>query len=276
VVAGAQTIRVSFSGHDEIDARVIGKDPSTDVAVLQVDAHSRSLSPLPLGDSDEVQVGDPVVAIGNPFSLTRTATAGIVSALQRTIDAPYSASTIDHAIQTDAAINHGNSGGPLINARGEVIGVNSQIRTGGSGTDGNVGIGFAIPINTVKTVVAQLIRDGKVEHAFLGAGAVPVTPDLARTFNLPVSHGLLVQQVAPGSAAEKAGLLPGRTPVVVAGESYRLGGDIIVRADQTSVSSEAQLRAVIERKSPGEALTLAIWRDGRRQHVHVTLGRPPG
>jgi S1-C subfamily serine protease len=275
VIAGAQTVQVSFSGHDEIVARVIGKDPVTDVAVLQVDAHSRSLTPLPLGDSDEVKVGDPVVAIGNPFSLTRTATAGIVSALRRTIDAPNSASTIDHAIQTDAAINHGNSGGPLINARGEVIGVNSQIRTG-SGADGNVGIGFAIPINTVKTVVAQLIRVGKVQHAFLGAGAVAVTPDLARTFNLPVSHGLLVQHVVPGSGAEKAGLLPGRTPVVVAGESYRLGGDIIVRADQAPVSSEAHLRAVIERKKPGEGLSLEIWRDGRKQHVHVTLGQPPG
>ena len=132
VIAGAQKIQVSFSGNDQIRAKVVGKDPSTDVAVLQVDAHSRSLTPIPMGNSVLVQVGDPVVAIGNPFSLTRTATAGIVSAVQRTIDAPNGLS-IDHVIQTDAAINHGNSGGPLINAEGEVIGVNAQISTGGTG-----------------------------------------------------------------------------------------------------------------------------------------------
>jgi S1-C subfamily serine protease len=272
VIAGAQKIQVSFSGNDQIGARVVGKDPSTDVAVLQVDAHSRSLTPLPLGNSDEVQVGDPVVAIGNPFSLTRTATVGIVSAIQRTIDAPNGLS-IDHVIQTDAAINHGNSGGPLIDSRGEVIGVNAQIQSGNSG--GNVGIGFAIPINTVKTVVAQLIRNGAVQHAFLGVAAVPVTAQLARLFNLPTTSGLLVQHVTARSAAGDAGLRTGRTPVVVEGESYLLGGDIIVAANGASVSTQEQLRDLIAREKPGDRISLQIYRDGKKKTIEVTLGEHP-
>jgi S1-C subfamily serine protease len=272
VIAGAQKVQVSFSGTDEIGARVVGKDPSTDVAVLQIDAHSRSLTPLPLGDSDEVQVGDEVVAIGNPFSLTRTATAGIVSAVERTIDAPNGFS-IGHAIQTDAAINHGNSGGPLIDNAGDVIGVNAQIT---AGTAGNVGIGFAIPVNTVKSVAAQLIRNGKVLHAFLGVAAQPVTPSLARLFNLPVSHGLLVQAVTPRSAAAHAGLRAGSTPVLVGGESYALGGDIIVAVDGKSVSTQSQLRELLTLDKPGDRLGLTIYRGAKKVHLEVTLGHPPG
>ncbi len=268
VVAGAQKIQVSFSGSDELNASVVGKDPSTDVAVLQVDARSRSLTPIPLGNSDAVQVGDAVVAIGNPFSLTRTATAGIVSAVQRTIDAPNGL-TIDHVIQTDAAINHGNSGGPLLNARGQVIGVNAQIP---NESGGNVGIGFAIPINTVKGVVAQLIRSGKVQHAFLGVSAVPVTAQLARLFDLPTKSGLLVQQVTPGSAAATAGLRAGRTSVVVEGESYLLGGDIIVAADGAPVSSQNQLRDLIARAKPGDRISLQVYRAHKRRTMEVKLG----
>src|SRR5919205_1619136 len=148
VIAGARSVEVSFSNHDSMKARVVGKDPGTDLALLKVDARSRALTPLALGDSDTVRVGDSVVAIGNPFGLDRSVTAGIVSALQREIQAPNSYA-IDHVIQTDAAINHGNSGGPLLNADGRVIGVNAQIETGSNG-GGNVGIGFAIPINTVR------------------------------------------------------------------------------------------------------------------------------
>jgi S1-C subfamily serine protease len=269
VIAGAQKVQVSFSGNDELNARVIGKDPSTDVAVIQVDARSRSLTPLPLGDSDAVQVGDPVVAIGNPFSLTRTATAGIVSAVQRTIDAPNGLS-IDHVIQTDAAINHGNSGGPLLNSRGDVIGVNAQIQAGSSG--GNLGIGFAIPINTVKSVVAQLIRNGKVQHAFLGVAALPVTSSFAHLFNLPTMTGLLVQQVTPGSAAARAGLRAGQTPVVVEGESYVLGGDIIIAANGAPVQSQSQLRDLIAREKPGDRISLQLYRAGKRKTIEVTLG----
>jgi len=272
VIAGAQQVQVSFSGADQIGAKVVGKDPSTDVAVLQIDTHSRSLTPLPLGDSDKVEVGDSVVAIGNPFSLTRTATAGIVSAVERTIDAPNGFS-IGHAIQTDAAINHGNSGGPLIDADGNVIGVNAQIT---AGTAGNVGIGFAIPVNTVKAVAAQLIRSGKVRHPFLGVAAQPVSPSLARLFDLPVSHGLLVQTVTPRSAAAHAGLRAGSTPVLVQGESYALGGDIIVAVDGEAVSTQSQLRELLTVHKPGDRLALSLYRGNSKLHVEVTLGRPPG
>ena len=185
VISGAKQVRVSFSNGASTKATVEGTDASSDLAVLKIDASSRALTPLPLGNSDAMQVGDPVVAIGNPFGLDRTVTAGIVSAIQRAITAP-NGYTIDHVIQTDAAINHGNSGGPLLNRRGQVIGVNSQIETGSSSdTSGNVGIGFAIPSNTVKTVIAQLIRVGHIDRAFLGISATPITRDLARVFRLP-------------------------------------------------------------------------------------------
>jgi S1-C subfamily serine protease len=272
VIAGAHKVQVSFSGTDPIVARVIGADASTDVAVLEINTRSRSLSPLPLGDSDLVEVGDSVVAIGNPFSLTRTATAGIVSAVERTIDAPKGFS-IDHAIETDAAINRGNTGGPLIDADGDVIGINAQITPDGAG---NVGIGFATPINTVKVVAAQLIRSGKVRHVYLGVAAQPVSPSLARLFNLPVSHGLLVQAVTPGSAAARAGLRAGSTPVLIQGESYALGGDIIVDADGRPVSTQSQLRQLLTVHEPGDRLALSFYRGNSKRHVEVTLGRPPG
>jgi len=272
VVQGADTVQVSFSDNDELDATLIGKDPSTDIAVLKVDAHSRSLTALPLGDSDRVTVGDPVVAIGNPFGLARTATAGIVSAVQRTIEAPNTVA-IQHAIQTDAAINHGNSGGPLIDARAQVIGVNAQISTGGTGEQGNVGIGFAIPVNTVKAVAAQIIRNGKAEHAELGIDAKAITPELLKLFNLPVDHGLLVHDVRTGTGAAKAGLQAGTSAVIVEGESYQLGGDIIVSADGQRIASLEKLRDVIARKKPGDKLSLQIYRDGKKKAVAVTLGR---
>ena len=201
-----------------------------------------------------MQVGDPVVAIGNPFGLDRTVTAGIVSAIQRAITAP-NGYTIDHVIQTDAAINHGNSGGPLLNRRGQVIGVNSQIETGSSSdTSGNVGIGFAIPSNTVKTVIAQLIREGHIDRAFLGISATPITRDLARVFRLPATRGLLVQSVQPGSGAAKAGLEAGTTQVVLAGESYKLGGDIVVAAAGQPVASLDKLRDIVAAKKPGDSI----------------------
>jgi S1-C subfamily serine protease len=274
VIQGAQKVQVNFSGDDQIKAKVVGTDPSTDVAVLQIDAHSRSLTPLPLGDSDNVQVGDSVVAIGNPFGLSRTATLGIVSALQRQIDAPNGAA-IKHAIQTDAAINHGNSGGPLIDARGQVIGVNAQITTGGNGTDGNVGIGFAIPVNTVKTVAAQIIRSGKVTHAYLGVYGAAITPELVRLFNLPTSRGVMLEDVVTGSPAEKAGLKPWTTPVVVEGDTYQLGGDIITKVGDTPVTTIEQLRDVIAQMKPGDKLSLEVYRDGKKESVGVKLGRQP-
>ena len=274
VVEGARSVDVSFSNNESMKAKVVGTDPSTDIAVLQVDAHSRALTPLPLGNSDTVRVGASVVAIGNPFGYDRTVTAGIVSALQRVIQAPNSYS-IDHVIQTDAALNKGNSGGPLLDALGDVIGVNSQISTGGSGSTGNVGIGFAVPINTVKTVVAQIEKTGHAEHPFLGISAQAVSRSAAKLFRLPVSHGLLVARVQPGSGAAKAGLSAGTQSATLAGETYPLGGDLIASVDGTHLYSVEQLRDAIGEKEPGDHVKLTVYRGDQQRTVTVELGRQP-
>jgi len=275
VVEGAKSVDVSFSNNESKKAKVVGVDASTDIAVLQVDTHARALTPLPLGNSDAVHVGDSVVAIGNPFGYDRTVTTGIVSALQRVIQAPDSYS-IDHVIQTDAALNKGNSGGPLLDARGEVIGVNSQISTGGSGTSGNVGIGFAVPINTVKTVAAQLISTGHANHAYIGITAQPVTKTAAKLFHLPVSHGLLVAGVQPGSGAAKAGLRASKQSATLAGETYPLGGDLIATVDGTRLYTIDQLRDAIANKQPGDDVKLGVYRGSdKKRTVTVTLGRQP-
>jgi S1-C subfamily serine protease len=273
VIEGADEIRVSFSNRDTVEAQLVGSDPSTDLAVLQVDTGTSALTPLTLGDSDKVEVGDPVVAIGNPFGLDRTATSGIVSALQRLIRAP-NRFTIDHVIQTDAPINHGNSGGPLLNSRGQVIGVNTQIETGGVGS-GNVGIGFSVPSNTVKDVVAQIMRTGRVDHAYLGISGQPVSADVAETYNLPVARGVLVEAVTSESGAGKAGLQGGQKQVVVAGETYVLGGDIIVSFDGKQTSSIEQLRDAIAGHKPGDKVSVVIYRGAKKTGVTVTLGRQP-
>ena len=274
VIAGARRVEVSFSNSDNMRAKVVGADPSTDLAVLQVDARSRALTPLSLGDSDSVRVGDAVVAIGNPLGYDRSVTAGIVSAVQRAITSPNQY-PIDHVIQTDAPINHGNSGGPLINSRGQVVGVNAQIATGGSGADGNIGIGFAIPVNTVKSVVAQLIKTGKVEHAFIGITAKAVTPEIARLFRLPSTHGLLVATVQPGTGAAAAGVRPGSDQVVVSGESWTVGGDLIVSADGVELRSIDQLRDLLSAKKPGQSISLELYRGEKKLTVTVKLGRQP-
>jgi S1-C subfamily serine protease len=273
VIAGARSIQVTFSDNRSIDARLVGSDPSTDIAVLKVNTTSGALTPLALGDSDAVDVGDSVVAIGNPFGLSRSVTAGIVSAIQRQITAP-AGYAIDHVIQTDAAINHGNSGGPLLNARGEVIGVNAQIETGGV-DQGNVGVGFAVPSNTVKNVARQLIEDGKVEHAYIGISVKELTPDVAEEFRLPVKSGVLVEEVHAGSGAAKAGLKGGTTDVTVAGESYRLGGDIIVAANGMPAKDAASLRDITSELEPGDTITLEVYRDEVKQTIEVKLGRQP-
>jgi putative serine protease PepD len=273
VVEGADEVTVSFSNRDTVKAEIVGTDPSSDLAVLRVQTAASALTPLPLGNSDNVQVGDPVVAIGNPFGLDRTVTAGIVSALQRLITAPNQF-TIDHVIQTDAPINHGNSGGPLINARGQVIGVNTQIETGDSAT-GNVGIGFSVPSNTVKDVVAQILKTGRVEHAYLGISGQAVTPDVAQTYNLPVKAGVLVGSVTSGSGADKGGLKGGARQVVVAGDTFVLGGDIIVSFDGHKISSIEELRDAVASHSPGDKVELVIYRDAHKTSVTVTLGRQP-
>jgi S1-C subfamily serine protease len=271
VIEGAQEVEVNFSGDDRVPARIVGSDPSTDIAVLKIDAQARALTPLPLGNSDAVRVGDAVVAIGNPFGLERTVTAGIVSALQRRIEAP-NGFTIDKAIQTDAPINHGNSGGPLLDSRGRVIGVNSQIE---SESGGNVGIGFAVPVNTVEEVVSQILHTGKVEHAYMGIEMQPIDQSLFETFRLPVSKGVLISTVRPGSPAAKAGLRGGRRQVVVDGVSYVLGGDIITRADGRPVASPDDLSSLVMSKEPGDTITVEIKRGEVSKTVSVTLGRQP-
>ena len=275
VIDGASTIEVSFSNQETVAAKVVGSDPSTDLALLEVDVDAKALTPLSLANSDDVKVGDPVVAIGNPFGLERTVTAGIVSALQRELRAPNNY-TIDHVIQTDAPINSGNSGGPLIDAQGRVVGVNSQIETANGGVGGNVGIGFAVPSNTVKTVVAQLLDDGRVDRAFLGVTLQDIQPDVARVLRLPAQKGVLVGAVKPGSPAARAGLEGGSTQVVVAGESYDLGGDMIVSIDGKDVSSVDALREAITAHRPGDKVELGVVHaDGKRATVAVELGRVP-
>ncbi|HWB55917.1 MAG TPA: trypsin-like peptidase domain-containing protein [Gaiellaceae bacterium] len=271
VIEGADQVEVNFSGEDNIPARVVGADPSTDLAVLEIDAQARALTPLPLGNSDAIRVGDAVVAIGNPFGLERTVTAGIVSALQRQIQAP-NGYTIDEVVQTDAPINQGNSGGPLLNAKGEVIGVNSQIE---SESGGNVGIGFAVPINTVKEVVSQVLQNGKVEHAFLGVEMAEITDSLLASYRLPVDKGALIVKVVPGSPADEAGVQGGDQDVVVDGNSYSLGGDIVTSADGQPVTSPDELASIVRSKDPGDSLTLGIQRDDSQETVTVTLGRLP-
>jgi S1-C subfamily serine protease len=271
VIQGAQRIRVSFSNNESMNAKVVGRDASTDVAVLEVGAESRALTPLELGDSDGVRVGDEVVAIGNPLGLERTVTSGIVSAVGRVIEAPNSYA-IDQAIQTDAAINQGNSGGPLLNAAGHVIGVNSQIATQNGG---NIGLGFAIPINTVKDVAAQIIDKGKVEHAELGIEAQAISPEIAALFHLPATSGLLVADVYADTGAAKAGLKAGTHRVIVEGDSYLIGGDIIVAADGKHVATAEGLRRAVAAKQPGDKVRLDILRGSGRKTITVQLGRQP-
>jgi S1-C subfamily serine protease len=273
VVDNASDIQVKFGDTGETySAKVIGEDQSTDVAVIQVDAPADVLHPLPLGDSSQVQVGDQVVAIGNPFGLDRTATAGIVSAVQREISSP-NGFTIENAIQTDAPINPGNSGGPLLDAAGRVIGINSQIESGGG--QGNVGIGFAVPINTAKQISQQLIANGEVNHAFLGISGTDLTSDVADDLNLNVDQGAIVQSVVPDSPAAKAGIQAGDATMTVNGQRIKAGGDVIVAADGEPVDSMSDVIAAVDGKQPGDDLQLTILRDGQQHDVTVQLAERP-
>src|SRR5882757_3563585 len=215
VVDGASQVTVSFEDKKTENAKIVGKDSSTDLALLKVDASGLNLKPLQLGDSSNVQVGDPTIAIGNPFALDRTLTTGVVSALQRQIQAP-NGFKIDHVIQTDAAINPGNSGGPLLDSAGEVIGVNSQIETAGASVSGNIGIGFAIPVDTAKLVIPQIERHGTIQAPFLGVTTETIDATL-KQLNLPTKTGVLVQTVDKDSAAAKAGIKPGTVTAQIGG-----------------------------------------------------------
>jgi putative serine protease PepD len=245
VIDGASSVKVVFPDGSSYGATVTGKDTSTDLAVLKVNAPAAKLAPLALGDSSAVGVGDDVVAIGDPFGLTGTVTTGIVSALNREIQAP-DGTPIEGAIQTDAAINHGNSGGPLFDLQGRVIGITSQIESDSGASDG---VGFAIPSNTVKTVVAQLLSSGTVRHAFLGVQPSTVA-----------GRGVRVSKVEKGSAAEQAGLKT---------------GDVITAVDGKPTATAAALRAAIDAHKPGDRVTVTITRNGATRTLHATLGTRP-
>jgi S1-C subfamily serine protease len=255
VVENAIKVTVSLEKGKTVEAQVVGKDPSNDLAVLRIHPEGLTLHPLPLGNDSTVEVGDPVLAIGNPFDLQRTLTTGVVSALERTLKAP-NGFTITNVIQTDAPINPGNSGGPLLDAAGRVIGINSQIYTGGSG-GGSVGIGFAVPINTAKAELPQLEKGGTPSRAYLGLTSITVDGSLA-ALNLPVKTGALVESVQHGTPAEKAGIHGGRVNGSVEGAQVAVGGDIITAIDGKAITSSDDLANVISAKKPGETVTVSL------------------
>jgi putative serine protease PepD len=246
VVDGAQSVSVKFANGRTYSATVVGADPSTDLAVIDVNAPASALKPLELGDSSAVEVGDGVVAIGSPFGLEQTVTTGIVSALHRQITSPNNFS-IDNAIQTDAAINHGNSGGPLLDMHGDVIGVNSQIE---SDSGGNDGVGFAVPSNTISRIAAALIDNGSVEHAYLGVAIDDSTS----------TAGARLAEVRPGTPAARAGLK---------------SGDVITKVAGTSIGSADELRQLVDSKQPGDKVEVTVKRNGTTKTVTVTLGTRP-
>jgi S1-C subfamily serine protease len=270
VVEGAKDVEVQLGNGDTQGAEIVGTDPSTDIALLKVD-NTDSVDPLPLGESDSVQVGNPVVAIGNPFGLDRTVTSGIVSALQRQIQAPNGFS-INDVIQTDAPINPGNSGGPLIDGDGKVIGVNSQIE---SQSGGNVGIGFAVPIKTAIDVVDQLENGGEVQHAYLGISGASITPEIAQALNLPVDEGVLVEQVLQNGPADDAGINGPTGEATIEGQTIPIGGDIITKIDGKTVTGMDDVISAVNDHEPGDEVTLTVWSDGHQRDVTVRLGDRP-
>jgi S1-C subfamily serine protease len=270
VVEGASDVEVRFGEEgDFVKAELKGQDPSNDLAVLKVDPDDAELVPLPLGDSSKVKVGDASIAIGNPFGFSRTVTTGIVSALQRQIDAP-NGFPIRNVIQTDASINPGNSGGPLLDGQGRVIGINSQIATGGS--SGSVGIGFAVPVNTAKEVLPDLKSGREVQRAYLGVTMAPVTEQVADDLNLPVKEGALIQSVAGDGPADDAGLRGGRTPT---GEGVVAGGDLIVEVNGKSVKGPDDVADAISGKKPGDEVTVEYYRGDDKKSSKVKLGKRP-
>jgi S1-C subfamily serine protease len=273
VVNGATKVTVQFQNKESMDAKVLGKDESTDLALLKVDPAGFKLTPLTLGSSKGVEVGDPAIAIGNPFGLERTLTTGVISAVQRTIQAPNNFQ-IDDVLQTDAPINPGNSGGPLIDATGKVIGINSQIATGGNGSQGSVGIGFAVPIDTAKQIIPDLRQSGRVDRGYLGIASATVDKTL-KDLNLPVDHGALVQSVAPGGPAAKAGIRAGDLPATLDNHPIQLGGDIITKIAGKEIRTKDDLQAAVADRRSGDTVKVTLWRGSKVKTVEVTLGERP-
>src|SRR3989454_9736721 len=268
VVEGAQSIEVVLGDQSRYPAKFIGADQRNDVALVKIDPKGKNLAALPLGDSRAIQVGQKVLAIGNPFGFQSTLTTGVVSALGRTVQTSQT-TFIEEAIQTDAAINRGNSGGPLIDSRGEVIGINSAIYTP---TGTTAGIGFAIPINTAKNIANDLRTDGRVHQAVLGVESLPLAPGLAEALDLPVQEGLLIQRTARGGPADKAGLRGGDHAALLGMRRIFIGGDVIVAVDGQKTASQLDLSLVLNHKRPGNTVAVTFYRGGRKMDAQVTLG----
>jgi S1-C subfamily serine protease len=272
VVQEAQTIEVVLGDQSRYPAKFIGADKRNDVALIRIDPKDKKLASLPLGDSAALQVGQKVLAIGDPFGFQSTLTTGVVSALGRTVQTSQT-TFIDEAIQTDASINRGNSGGPLINTRGEVIGINSAIFTP-SGTA--AGIGFAIPINTAKAIAHDLMTDGRVHRALLGVQTLPVAGWLSEALDLPVKDGLLIEEAARGGPAAEAGLRGGDRVAQAGMRRIAIGGDVIVAVDGQKVSNQFDLNVILNRKRPGDTVTVSLYRGGKKMDLPVKLGERTG
>lgn len=268
VVQGAQTIEVTLGDQSRYKGKLLGSDAANDIALIQIDLAGRKITPLPLGDSRGLLVGQRVLAIGNPFGFQSTLTTGVVSSLGRTVQTREN-TFIDEAIQTDASINQGNSGGPLLNSRGEVIGINSAIYSP-SGT--TAGIGFAIPVNTAKRVADDLITRGRVRHATLGAEGRVLWPRLAEALNLSVQQGILIERVEPGGPAAQAGIRGGTKSVLAGMQELRVGGDVLIAIDNKAITSQGDLSLLLNRSLPGDTVTATIVRSGQKMNVPVKLG----
>jgi S1-C subfamily serine protease len=273
VIDNAQKVTVTFSDNHTSDAQVVGRDSSTDIALLKVDPSGVSLHPLALGNSQGLQVGDPVLAIGNPLGLDRTLTTGVVSALGRHIDAPNGFS-IENAIQTDAQLNPGNSGGPLLDTRGQVVGINAQVAGGGQSGQPASGIGFAIPIDAAKKIIPQIQSGGNAAHAYLGVSTVTIDSTLAG-LNPGATSGALVESVQPSSPAQQAGLQAGNTQANAGNNQVVLGGDVIQAVDNQPVKTSDDLVNIVDGKKPGDVVQVEVIRGGKPQTVAVTLGVRP-
>ncbi len=272
VVENAESLEVTLADKSKHVAKLVGRDPNNDLAVVQISAAKEKLTPLKLGDSDQLQVGQWAIAIGNPFGLERTVTRGVVSALGRSLRSD-TGRQIRNIIQTDAAINPGNSGGPLLNSRGEVIGINTAIFTP---SGGSVGIGFAIPVNTAKRLLPQLIGRGRASHPWMGIQGLDITPSVAKTLNLPVKEGVMIGQVNPNGPAAQAGLRGSQRRVRVGNYLVSVGGDIVVGLDGKNVASVDDLIAYLEdKKKPGEELRVDILRDGKAMSITLRIGELP-
>ncbi len=272
VVEGAQSIEVVLGDQSRYPAKFIGADQRNDVALIKIDPKGKRLVALALGDSGAIQVGQKVLAIGNPFGFQSTLTTGVVSALGRTVQTSQT-TFIDEAIQTDAAINRGNSGGPLINSRGEVIGINSAIYTP---TGTTAGIGFAIPINTAKSIANDLITDGRVHRAFLGIETMPVNDWLSQALDLPVQDGLLVEMVTRGSPAAGAGIRGGDRVAQAGMRKIAIGGDVIVAIDGQKIANQFDMNVILNRKRPGDSVNVSLYRGGKKMDIPVKLGERSG